>query len=184
MIKKLDSENLSGLFDLLCNLFVSRGWIKSACRVIVRDYDTGCPICQNIGEDLARMNRAAIHQAYGNYSDIEHFVGSVNSYGEEVFLLAISKMSDQGENIGGGCNLYPIWFDTPPGKFNSRENQSSFCFSDAIKARQFVRLYIQSLLVNDSGQFARQGHHVHLRSPLPQQNGEKFLIGKRRRAFP
>lgn len=80
VIKKLNAENLSGLFDLLCSSFVSRGWIKAARRVIVRDYDAGCPVRQNIGEDLAWMNRAAIYQAYGNHSNIERFVGSVDSY--------------------------------------------------------------------------------------------------------
>lgn len=184
VIKKLNAENLSGLFDLLCSLFVSRGWIKVACRVIVRDYDAGCPVRQNIGEDLTWMNRAAIYQAYGNHSNIEYFVCSVDCYGEEMFLLAISEMSDQRENIGGGCNLYTIRFDTPPGKLNGRKDQRSFRFSDAVEADQIIRLYIQSLLVNDSGELACQSHYIHLRCPFPQQNGEKFLIGERRRAFP
>ena len=99
VIEKPDAKNLSGLLDLLRGIYVCRRGFKTSSRVVVRHDDTRSAVRQRISEDFTRMNWAAVDQPNGHDPDIENFVGPVDGGAEKMLLLAVGKMSNQGEQI-------------------------------------------------------------------------------------
>ena len=69
--------------------------------MVVGNDDPGRAVRHRVSKHLPWMHRASVYQSDGHYPDVEHLVGPVDGYGEEMLLLAVREMPDEGKYIGG-----------------------------------------------------------------------------------
>lgn len=117
--------------------------------VVVYD-DAGGAVGHRVGEDFAGMDGAAINEADGDHPHVEHFVGAVDGGAEEMFLLAVSVVPDEGQEISRRLDLGALGFDAAARELDRRQNQRSLGGAHAFELRQVFGSHFQPLLVNEA----------------------------------
>ena len=105
VVQQFDADDCARRLELGGDVDVAGRRFDAAAGMIVGHDDRRSPVGHRIGEDFARMNRAAVEQADGNDADVQDFVGAVDAGAEEVLLLAVGIVPDVGQQIRRGRDL-------------------------------------------------------------------------------
>ncbi len=80
MVQQLDAYDFTRRFELGGDVDVAWRRFKAAAGMVVGDDDCRGAVGQRIGEDFARMNRAAVNQANRNDADVQDLVCAVDAW--------------------------------------------------------------------------------------------------------
>jgi hypothetical protein len=87
------------------------------------DDDCGGTVGDGIGKDFSWMDLGFVDKTDGYDTTCDDFVGAIYGDADEMLLLTISIMADQGQNIGGKDYFQPFRADAAAGEFKSSGNK-------------------------------------------------------------
>ena len=122
VIQQGDTQYRPRRLKLTGHLNISGGRLKTSSRMIVGDDDRGGAIRQCVREDLSWVHRRPVDQTNGYDPNVQDLIRTVNGRAKEMLLLAVSVVSDVGQQLGRRFDLRTVGLDSPAGKLNPCQN--------------------------------------------------------------
>ena len=147
-----------------------------ALGVIVGQDDAGGAVGDGVGKDLARVDGGAVEQADGDDADVHDFVGAVDGDAQEMLLLAVGEVADEGQDIGRGGDLEPSGFDAAARKFDGGDDDHRLDVAHAFEVFEVLDLEVQALGVNGLNQVFGEGHDIYSGGTFAEQDGQQLVV--------